>query len=253
MSPKIPSSPSPSYSVALRLQITNKPGMLGKVTSAIGKAGGDIGAVDIVSASRSVIVRDITVNARDDHHSSEIINKVKSIPGIQVLNYSDRTFLLHHGGKIEIKSKIPVKTRDNLSMIYTPGVGRVSKVIAEDKSKVWQLTIKRNSVAIVTDGTAVLGLGDLGPEAALPVMEGKAALFKEFADIDAFPICLSTKVPKEIIETVERISPVFGGINLEDISSPRCFQIEDELKKRLDIPVLHDDQHGTAITILAAL
>lgn len=175
------------------------------------------------------------------------------MPGVEVLNYSDRTFLLHLGGKIEIKSKYSLKTRDNLSMIYTPGVGRVCSEIAEEKSKVWQLTIKKNSVAIVTDGTAVLGLGDLGPEAALPVMEGKAMLFKEFANIDAFPICLSTKDPREIIETVERISPVFGGINLEDISSPRCFEIEEELKKRLEIPVFHDDQHGTAIVILAAL
>ena len=246
-------SPSPSYAATLRLQIRNKPGMLGKITSIIGRIGGDIGAVDIVSASHSALVRDITVNARDERHTREIIKKIKSLSGVRLLNYSDRTFLLHQGGKIEIRPKFSLKTRDSLSMAYTPGVARISEAIGKEKSKVWQLTIKRNCVAIVSDGTAILGLGDLGPEAALPVMEGKAMLFKEFANIDAFPICLATKDPKEIVETVQRISPVFGGINLEDISSPRCFEIEEELKKRLDIPVFHDDQHGTAIVILAAL
>lgn len=253
MSGKNFSTPSPSYSLTLRLQIANKPGMLGKVTSTIGKAGGDLGAIDIASASPSMVVRDITVNARGEDHGQEILRKVKAIPGVKIVNFSDRTFLLHLGGKIEVRSKFPVKTRDNLSMIYTPGVGRVSTAIAEEKSRVWQLTIKKNSVAIVTDGSAVLGLGDLGPYAALPVMEGKAMLFKEFANIDAFPICLSTKEPREIIDTVVNISPAFGGINLEDISSPRCFEIEEQLKHRLDIPVFHDDQHGTAVTLLAAL
>lgn len=247
------SSPSPSYSITLRLEITNKPGMLGKITSAIGRAGGDLGAIDIVSVSTATILRDITVNARNEEHAQDIIYAVKKIKGVRIVNFSDRTFLMHLGGKIEIHSKYPLKTRDALSMAYTPGVGRICNTIAEEKSRVWQLTIKKNSVAIVTDGSAVLGLGDLGPEAALPVMEGKAMLFKEFAGIDAFPICLSTKDPKEIIETVLRISPAFGGINLEDISSPRCFEIEEELKNRLDIPVFHDDQHGTAVTVLAAL
>lgn len=245
--------PSPSYSLTLRLAITNRPGMLGRITSAVGKTGGDLGAIDMVSVSPALMVRDITVNARNEEHAQEIVKTVKKIKGVKLVNFADRTFLMHLGGKIEVRSKYPVKTRDALSMAYTPGVGRISSAIAEEKSRVWQLTMKKNSVAIVTDGSAVLGLGDLGPEAALPVMEGKAMLFKEFAGIDAFPICLATKDPQEIVDTVVRISPEFGGINLEDISSPRCFEIEEELKNRLEIPVFHDDQHGTAVTVLAAL
>lgn len=245
--------PSASRSITLRLKFRNRIGMLGEITSAIGKVGGDIGAIDIVSVDRGVILRDITVNARDEAHTSEIVDAVKRIPGVQVVHLSDRTFLLHLGGKIEMSNKIPVKTRDDLSRVYTPGVARVCLAIHEDKSKAFSLTIKKNSVAVVTDGSAVLGLGNIGPEAAMPVMEGKAMLFKEFAGIDAYPICLATQDPDEIVETVQRIATGFGGINLEDISSPRCFEVERRLKETLDIPVFHDDQHGTAVVVLAAL
>src|SRR4030042_1020758 len=246
-------TPSPSYSITLRLEIVNLVGIFGKIGTAIGEVGGDIGAVDIVRVGKGVIVRDITVNARDEVHEKNIIDAVKKIKGVRVIHVSDRTFLLHHGGKIEIHNKVPVKNRTDLSRVYTPGVARVCMAIHHDKEKAYRFTIKRNSVAIITDGSAVLGLGDIGPEAAMPVMEGKAMLFKEFANIDAFPICLSTKDPEEIIRTVINISPVFGGINLEDISSPRCFEIEEKLKEKLDIPVFHDDQHGTAVVILSAL
>jgi malate dehydrogenase (oxaloacetate-decarboxylating) len=245
--------PSASRSITLRLKFKNQIGMLGQITSAIGKAGGDIGAIDIVSADRGIILRDITVNTRDEPHIKAIVGQIKQLSGVQLVHISDRTFLLHLGGKIEIANKIPVKTRDDLSRLYTPGVARVSMAIHEDKSKAFSLTIKKNSVAVVTDGSAVLGLGNIGPEAAMPVMEGKAMLFKEFAGIDAYPICLSTQDPTEIVDTVTRIATGFGGINLEDISSPRCFEIERRLKETLDIPVFHDDQHGTAIVVLAAL
>ena len=246
-------TPSPSYSITLRLEIANQVGMFGKIGTAIGKVGGDIGAVDIVRVGKGVIVRDITVNARDEVHEKNIIDAVKKIKGVRVIHVSDRTFLLHHGGKIEIHNKVPVKNHNDLSRVYTPGVARVCMAIHRDKEKAYRFTIKRNSVAIVTDGSAVLGLGDIGPEAAMPVMEGKAMLFKEFANIDAFPICLSTRDTEEIIKTIKYISPAFGGINLEDISAPRCFEIEERLKQELDIPVFHDDQHGTAVVILAAL
>jgi len=246
-------TPSPSYSITLRLEIANQVGMFGKIGTAIGEVGGDIGAVDIVRVGKGVIVRDITVNARDEVHEKDIIDAVKKINGVRVIHVSDRTFLLHHGGKIEIHNKVPVKNRTDLSRVYTPGVARVCMAIHHDKEKAYRFTIKRNSVAIVTDGSAVLGLGDIGPEAAIPVMEGKAMLFKEFANIDAFPICLSTRDTEEIIKAIKYISPAFGGINLEDISSPRCFEIEERLKLELDIPVFHDDQHGTAVVILAAL
>lgn len=245
--------PSASRSVTLRLNFKNKIGMLGQITSAIGGAGGDIGAIDIVSVDRGVITRDITVSTRDEAHTARIVEAVKRIPGVNVVHLSDRTFLLHLGGKIEIANRIPIKTRDDLSRVYTPGVAQVCMAIQEDKNKAFALTIKKNSVAVVTDGSAVLGLGNIGPEAALPVMEGKAMLFKEFAGIDAYPICLTTQDPDEIVETVQRIATGFGGINLEDISSPRCFEIERRLKKTLDIPVFHDDQHGTAVVVLAAL
>lgn len=246
-------SPSVSYSIVARLEIENKVGMLGRVASAIGEAGGDIRAVDIVMVRQGNIVRDISVNARDRVHASEIVAKLKQIPGVNLVHVSDRTFLMHLGGKIEVVNRVPLKTRDDLSMAYTPGVARISEAIHQDKSKVFQLTIKRNTVAVVTDGSAVLGLGDIGPEAALPVMEGKAMLFKTFGEVDAFPICLATKDPDEIVTAVKNIAPVFGGINLEDISAPRCFEIEERLKKELDIPVFHDDQHGTAVVVLAAL
>jgi malate dehydrogenase (oxaloacetate-decarboxylating) len=246
-------TPSPSYSITLRLEIVNQVGLFGKIGTAIGEAGGDIGAVDIVKVGKGVIVRDITINARDEAHEKNIIGAVKKIKGVRVIHVSDRTFSLHHGGKIEIHNKVPVKNRDDLSRVYTPGVARVCMAIHHDKEKAYRFTIKRNSVAVVTDGSAVLGLGDIGPEAAMPVMEGKVMLFKEFANIDAFPICLSTKDTEEIIKTIYNISPAFGGINLEDISSPRCFEIEERLKQELDIPVFHDDQHGTAVVVLAAL
>jgi malate dehydrogenase (oxaloacetate-decarboxylating) len=246
-------TPSPSYSITLRIEIVNQVGMFGKIGTAIGEAGGDIGAVDIVRVGRGVIVRDITVNARDEVHEKDIIDAIKKIKGARVIHVSDRTFLLHHGGKIEIHNKVPVKNRNDLSRVYTPGVARVCMAIHHDKEKAYRFTIKRNSVAIVTDGSAVLGLGDIGPEAAMPVMEGKSMLFKEFANIDAFPICLSTRDTEEIIKAIKYISPAFGGINLEDISSPRCFEIEERLKQELDIPIFHDDQHGTAVVILAAL
>ena len=245
-------TPSPSYSITLRLEIVNQVGMFGKIATAIGETGGDIGAVDIVRVGKGAIVRDITVNARDEAHEKDIVDAVKKINGVRIIHVSDRTFLLHHGGKIEIHNKVPVKNRNDLSRVYTPGVARVCMAIHHDKEKAYRFTIKRNSVAIITDGSAVLGLGDIGPEAAMPVMEGKAMLFKEFANIDAFPICLSPEDTEEIIKTIKYISPVFGGINLEDISSPRCFEIEERLKQELDIPVFHDDQHGTAVVILAA-
>ena len=246
-------TPSPSYTITLRLEIENQVGMFGKIATAIGEVGGDVGAVDIVRVGKGVIVRDITVNARDEEHEKVIVDAVRKIEGVRVLHVSDRTFLLHHGGKIEIHNKVPVKNRNDLSRVYTPGVARICTAIHHDREKAYRFTIKRNSIAIVTDGSAVLGLGDIGPEAALPVMEGKAMLFKEFANINAFPICLSTEDTEEIIKTIKYISPAFGGINLEDISSPRCFEIEERLRQELDIPVFHDDQHGTAVVILAAL
>jgi malate dehydrogenase (oxaloacetate-decarboxylating) len=244
--------PSVSYSFTMRLYIDNKPGMLAKVIDAIAREKGDPGAVDVVKVEGNYKVRDLTVSARDESHAGEIVDAVKKINGIKVRNVSDRVFLLHLGGKIRIKNKVPVKTRDSLSMAYTPGVGRVCEAIAQDKEKVRTLTIKQNSIAVVSDGSAVLGLGNIGPEAAMPVMEGKAMLFKEFANIDAYPICLDTQKPDEIIKAVKWISPGFGGINLEDIGAPRCFEVEQKLKKELDIPVFHDDQHGTAVVTLAA-
>ncbi len=246
-------TPNASYSLTLRVKIHNRPGKLGEITTAIGNAGGDIGAIDIVSVGRNFLVRDITVNAYSEQHDDEIVEAVGNIDGVEVIHASDKTFLMHLGGKIEIISKVPLKTRSDLSMAYTPGVGRVCEAIHRDPEKAYTLTIKRNTVAVVSDGTAVLGLGDLGPAAAMPVMEGKAQLFKEFGGVDAFPICLNTKDPHEIVETIKNISVAFGGINLEDISAPRCFEIEERLKNELDIPVFHDDQHGTAVVVLAAL
>jgi malate dehydrogenase (oxaloacetate-decarboxylating) len=228
-------------------------GQLGRVTSAIGDAGGQIGAVDIVEQLEHKTVRELIVDAADPEHGNLIVAAVNDVPGAQVLELADRTFELHRGGKIYTGLKTPIRNRDDLSMAYTPGVARVCLDIERDRDRAWEYTIKKNSVAVVSDGTAVLGLGDIGPEAAMPVMEGKAMLFKEFAQVDAFPICLDTKDPEEIIRTVKLIAPGFGGINLEDISAPRCFEIEDRLKAELDIPVFHDDQHGTAVVVLAAL
>jgi malate dehydrogenase (oxaloacetate-decarboxylating) len=246
-------TPSASYSLTIRAAIKNRPGMLGRLTSAIGEAGGDIRAVDLVELVKDIIVRDFTINARDEQHGQAIVGAIRQVEGIRIVSVSDRTFLVHLGGKIEIRNKVPLKTRDDLSMAYTPGVARVCLAIREDPERAFALTIKQNTVAIVTDGTAVLGLGDIGPEAALPVMEGKSLLFKEFADVDAFPVCLATKDVDEIVDTVKHIAPVYGGVNLEDISAPRCFAIEERLQQALDIPVFHDDQHGTAVVVLAAL
>jgi len=244
--------PTVSHSFTMRVSLSNKPGMLAKVLNAIAELKGDPGAIDVVSATRDVKVRDITVAAHDDEHAQAMIEAVRRLKGIDVVNVSDRVFLMHLGGKIHIQNKIPLTTRDALSMAYTPGVARVCQAIAVDKKKANTLTIKHNSVAVVSDGSAVLGLGNIGPEAAMPVMEGKAMLFKEFADIDAYPICLQTQDPDEIVLAVRWISTGFGGINLEDISAPRCFDIEARLKHELGIPVFHDDQHGTAIVVLAA-
>ena len=226
--------------------------MLGRVASAIGDAGGTIGAIDLVESEHHLI-RDVTINTPGAEHWDEVTAAIESIDGARVIDTTDRTFQMHVGGKIEQHNRHPLKTRDDLSMAYTPGVARVCSAIHEDPERAFQYTIKRNTVAVVSDGTAVLGLGDIGPRAAMPVMEGKAMLFKEFAGVDAFPICLDTKDTDEIVETVQRIAPGFGGINLEDISAPRCFEIEERLKASLDIPVFHDDQHGTAVVVLAAL
>src|SRR2546423_11960365 len=246
-------TPSASYRWTLRVSLSSGAGSLGELTTAIGRAGGDIGAIDIVTVGNNYIIRDITVSSVSSKHGEQIVETVKDVDGVELLHVSDPTFLMHLGGKIEVTSKVPLKTRADLSMAYTPGVARICDAIYNDPDKVFTLTIKKNTVAIVSDGTAVLGLGDIGPAAAMPVMEGKAMLFKEFAGVDAFPICLSTKDPDEIVRTVKNIATAFGGINLEDISAPRCFEIEDRLKEELDIPVFHDDQHGTAVVVLAAL
>jgi malate dehydrogenase (oxaloacetate-decarboxylating) len=245
-------APVASYSLIVRVRIVNTPGMLGKVTSAIGAEGGDIGAIDIVEVGRQV-TRDISFKASDEAHGQRITERIRGIEGVTVVHVSDRTFLMHLGGKIEVKGRVAVKTRDDLSMAYTPGVARVCMAIHDDPEKAYTLTIKQNTVAVVSDGSAVLGLGDIGPNGAQPVMEGKALIFKEFAGVDAFPLCLNTKNVDEIVMIVKAIAPVFGGINLEDISAPRCFEIEERLQRDLDIPVFHDDQHGTAVVVLAAL
>ena len=245
--------PGGTYSVTIRAQYANEPGMLGRVASVIGQAGGNISSIDLVEADRTTMVRDITVAAEDSGHGRQIIDEIRKIKGLVVRNASDPVFIAHLGGKIEVHNRVPVTTRRDLSTVYTPGVARVSMAIAQDPEAAWTLTTKKNTVAIVTDGSAVLGLGDLGPAPALPVMEGKAMLFKEFAGVDAWPICLDTKDPDEIVRIVKAIAPGFGGINLEDISAPRCFEIEQRLRAELDIPVFHDDQHGTAVVVLAAL
>ena len=246
-------TPNPSFSLTIRVALPNQPGMLARITSAIASVGGNFGQIDLIEQTRATTVRDITVDAYSTEHSEEIVQAVNGLPDIRVIDVYDRTFNLHRGGKISVESKISLKRQSDLAMAYTPGVGRICTAIANDPQQVYNLTIKNNTVAIVTDGSAVLGLGNLGPAAALPVMEGKAMLFKEFAGIDAFPICLNTQDTEEIIRTVQNIAPVFGGVNLEDISSPRCFEIEARLRETLDIPIFHDDQHGTAIVSLAAL
>jgi malate dehydrogenase (oxaloacetate-decarboxylating) len=245
--------PSASFSAVIRVRIENRPGAFARLAAAIGEAGGLLGAIDIVRVEKDTKVRDVNVLADNEGHLHAIVDAVHAADGVEVVSVSDRTFLLHVGGKIEIRPRVPLKTRDDLSMAYTPGVARICRAIADDPECVWNLTIKRNTVAVVSDGTAVLGLGDIGPAGAIPVMEGKAVLFKEFAGIDAFPICLATTDTDEIVRTVQAIAPVFGGINLEDIAAPRCFEIERRLRESLDIPVFHDDQHGTAIVVLASL
>jgi malate dehydrogenase (oxaloacetate-decarboxylating) len=244
--------PSASFSATLRVHLDDRPGSFAALARAIGDAGGNLGAIDLVRVESGKKIRDITVDAASADHIESIVAAVRTLTGVEVEHVSDRTFLLHLGGKIEVASKSPLKTRDDLSMAYTPGVARVCRAIADDPAKVWNLTIKQNTVAVVSDGTAVLGLGDIGAEAAMPVMEGKAMLFKEFAGVDAWPICLATKDVDEIVAAVTAIAPGFGGINLEDISAPRCFEIESRLKETLDIPVFHDDQHGTAVVVIAA-
>ena len=247
------SATASSYSITMRLHTAPDHGIVGAVATAISAAGGVVTAIDVVDSTRDRLVLDVTCSASDEEHSQKLVAAVDVIDGVEVYKVSDRTFLLHIGGKIEVQSKVPLRNRDDLSMAYTPGVGRVSMALANNPDDVSRLTIKGNSVAVVTDGSAVLGLGNIGPGAALPVMEGKAALFKRFANIDAWPICLASQDTDEIVRAVEMIAPGFGGINLEDIAAPRCFEIERRLRESLDIPVFHDDQHGTAIVVLAAL
>ena len=251
--PKRPVPTSASYSITARLQADPDPAVVGRIATAIGNAGGVVTAIDVADSRNNRITVDVTCSAVNGEHADEIVAALNGVGGVSVHKVSDRTFLLHLGGKIETHSKVPLRTRDDLSMAYTPGVARVCLALAGNPDDVRRLTVKGNSVAVVTDGTAVLGLGNLGPGAALPVMEGKAALFKRFADIDAWPICLDTTDVDEIVAVVKAIAPGFGGINLEDISAPRCFEVERRLRELLDIPVFHDDQHGTAIVVLAAL
>ncbi|HSK90346.1 MAG TPA: NAD-dependent malic enzyme [Euzebyales bacterium] len=246
-------APSAGYTQTLRCELQQRPGTLGRLTSAIGAAGGDLEALEIVGHRKGIIVRDISVMARDEEHAARIADAARAVEGVSVLGVTDRIFEQHRGGKLSIRSRIRVRTRADLSMAYTPGVGRVSRAIAEDGERVWDYTIRGNTVAVLTDGSAVLGLGDIGPEAALPVMEGKAILFKEFADVDAFPICVRADSAAELIAVGRAIAPTFGGINLEDIAAPRCFEVERTLKELVDIPVFHDDQHGTAVVVLAAM
>jgi malate dehydrogenase (oxaloacetate-decarboxylating) len=246
-------STSPGYGITIRVEGSPDLQPVAQITSALASAGATITALDVVESLLDRVVIDVTCDTVNADHADEITDSLNQIDGLVVRKVSDRTFLLHLGGKIEIASKVPLKTRDDLSRAYTPGVARISQAIVDDPTNVRRLTMKRNTVAVVTDGSAVLGLGNIGPAAALPVMEGKAALFKRFADVDAWPVCLDTQDVDEIVRTVQLIAPVYGGINLEDISAPRCFEVEARLRQLLDIPVFHDDQHGTAIVVLAAL
>ncbi|HEY2724373.1 MAG TPA: NAD-dependent malic enzyme [Pseudonocardiaceae bacterium] len=245
--------PGPGYSITVRLEAPPSAGAAGDLTTAVGRVGGVITAFDVVESQPDRIVVDISCNARSEEHSRKVTDALEGLDGVRVRKVSDRTFLLHLGGKLEVTSKVAIRNREDLSRAYTPGVARVSQAIAANPEDARRLTIKRNTVAVVTDGSAVLGLGNLGPAAALPVMEGKAALFKRFAGVDAWPVCLDTQDTEEIIRAVQLIAPVYGGINLEDIAAPRCFEIEARLRELLDVPVFHDDQHGTAVVVLAAL
>ncbi len=247
------SLPNPGYAITLRVEAPTTSDAMGLLAVAVGKAGGVLTALDVAESYADRLIVDLTCNAVDAAHVDALTASVASLPGVKVCKVSDQTFLLHLGGKLSVEPRVPLAHRDDLSRAYTPGVARVCKAIAANPDDVRRLTIKRNTVAIVTDGSAVLGLGNLGPAAALPVMEGKAALFKRFAGVDAWPVCLATQDVDEIVRTVELLAPVYGGINLEDISAPRCFEIERQLRERLDIPVFHDDQHGTAIVVLGAL
>jgi malate dehydrogenase (oxaloacetate-decarboxylating) len=241
------------FRMTVRVEIPNEPGQFARLATALAEEGANLGAIDIVEVRRNRMIRDITFDAKTEAHAQHVLDRLRALPGVRVRHASDRIFLLHLGGKISTRSKVPVKTRNVLSMAYTPGVARVSRAIAQDRDKAFAFTSKANSVAVVSDGSAILGLGNLGPEAAMPVMEGKVMLFKEFADIDGWPLCLATQNTDAIVAAVQAIAPSFGGINLEDISAPRCFEVEDRLKETLDIPVMHDDQHGTAVVLLAAL
>jgi malate dehydrogenase (oxaloacetate-decarboxylating) len=245
--------PSASYSITLRVRIPQRPGAFARVATAIGDTGAILGAIDLVRVEGACVLRDVTVACVDAAHGERVVEAVRELDGVSVEDVADRTFLMHRGGKIAVEASVPVRTRDDLSMAYTPGVARVCQAIAADPARAWELTVKANTVAVVSDGTAVLGLGDIGPEAAMPVMEGKALLFKEFGGVDAFPLCLATTDVDEIVALVTALAPTFGGVNLEDIAAPRCFEIERRLREALDIPVFHDDQHGTAIVTLAAL
>ncbi|GAA4480091.1 NAD-dependent malic enzyme [Microbacterium panaciterrae] len=246
-------NPGPGNSITLRIDAPSNVSVTSELAAAAAAAGAAITALDVVESHPTTIVVDLTCNTTGEQHADQVRDAVEALEGVTVRQVSDRTFLMHLGGKLEVVPSVPLRNRDDLSRAYTPGVARVCMAIAEDKSKARNLTIKRNTIAVVTDGTAVLGLGDIGPEAALPVMEGKAALFKQFANVDAWPVCLDTKDTEEIISIVKAIAPVYGGVNLEDIAAPRCFEIEARLREELDIPVFHDDQHGTAIVTLAAL
>jgi malate dehydrogenase (oxaloacetate-decarboxylating) len=244
---------TPTHRLIFRLEIANRPGMFAQVARVIGEHGCSLGAIDLVEATPQLHVRDVTVDTPDEDTGRRLAAALRAMDGVNVRAVSDRAFLMHLGGKIEVRGRVSVRTRDDLSLVYTPGVARICRAIAEEPERAWALTIRANAVAIVTDGSAVLGLGNIGPAAAMPVMEGKSLLFAELAGITAFPLILDTKSPQEIIETVIRVAPGFGGINLEDIAAPGCFEIERELRQRLDIPVFHDDQHGTAIVVLAGL
>ncbi|MFJ1766760.1 NAD-dependent malic enzyme [Amycolatopsis sp. NPDC088138] len=245
--------PGPGYSITVRVEAPASTSAAGDLTTAVGRVGGVLTAFDVVESHSDAIVVDISANALSENHANDITQTLDSLPGVKVRKVSDRTFLIHLGGKIEVTPKVALRNRDDLSRAYTPGVARVCQAIAANPEDARRLTIKRNTVAVVTDGSAVLGLGNIGPAAALPVMEGKAALFKKFADVDAWPVCLDTQDTEEIIKIVKAIAPVYAGINLEDIAAPRCFEIEKRLREQLDIPVFHDDQHGTAIVVVAAL
>ena len=246
-------SNSPGYAITVRVELSPESASTAGLAQAVINSGASLTALDVVESSHERMVVDVTCDTSDPDHAEVVTSEISRVPGATVRKVSDRTFLLHLGGKLEVKAKVPLRTRDDLSRAYTPGVARICMAISEDPSNARRLTIKRNTVAVVTDGSAVLGLGNIGPAAALPVMEGKAALFKQFADVDAWPVCLDTQDVDEIVRTVKILAPQYGGINLEDISAPRCFEVEARLRELLDIPVFHDDQHGTAIVVLAAL